>query len=245
MAIGGFRSSCSASPESPSRISASSPTAAVTRSAYTITRFGKQAVDQPPAWIQIARPPLPGHRFSLSGQREEAFRGRGALQASCSDRGPARRRRSPHVDRRPPGQVRRASEGGGDLPGTRHLRGYTDPHAIHARFRSSQRCSPCRHQEFGQGKTLRVGRNPAAGEVPLTQFAKKRWDFLLDPEGGFAVNGSLDAQYIIVPESLDRSIAQDFQDRLEKTVRRLAKRSYSFSRIVYADARYTDAQAPG
>jgi len=91
-------------------------------------------------------------------------------------------------------------------------------------------------QEFGQGKTLRVGRNPAADEVPLTQFAKKRWDFLLDPEGGFAVNGSLDAQYIIVPESLERSIAQDFQNRLEKTVRRLAKRSYSFSRIVYADA---------
>jgi len=90
-------------------------------------------------------------------------------------------------------------------------------------------------QEFGQGKTLRVGRNSAASEVPLTQFAKKRWDFLLDPEGGFAVNGSLDAQYIIVPESVDRSIAQDFQDRLEKTVRRLAKRSYGFSRIVYAD----------
>ena len=61
-------------------------------------------------------------------------------------------------------------------------------------------------------------------------------DYLLDPEGGFAVNSSLDAQYLLVPMSQDRKVVEDFQDRLEKTVCSLVKRAYSFTRVVYDDS---------
>ncbi|MBI3464770.1 MAG: hypothetical protein HY000_17195 [Planctomycetes bacterium] len=90
-------------------------------------------------------------------------------------------------------------------------------------------------QEFGQGKLLRVGRDLAKGEVPLKDFAKKRMDLLLDPEGGFAVNTPLDAQCVIVPARQERKVAEDFQQRLEKTVCSLIKRAYSFTRVVYDD----------
>jgi hypothetical protein len=88
-------------------------------------------------------------------------------------------------------------------------------------------------QEFGQGKQLRVGHNVSAGEVTLKDFARKRMDYLLDT--GFAVNSSLDAQYLLVPASQDRKVVEDFQSRLEKTVCSLVKRAYSFTRIVYDD----------
>lgn len=91
-------------------------------------------------------------------------------------------------------------------------------------------------QEFGQGKTLRVGRNAANGEVGLKEFARKRMDILLDAEGGFAVNSSLDAQFLIVPSTQERKVVEDFQSRLEKTVCSLIKRAYTLSRVVYNDA---------
>lgn len=90
-------------------------------------------------------------------------------------------------------------------------------------------------QEFGQGKQLRVGRNTAAGEVSVRDFARKRMDYLLDPEGGFAVHSSLDAQYLIVPLSQERKVVEDFQNRLEKTVCSLIKRGYGFTTVVYDD----------
>lgn len=90
-------------------------------------------------------------------------------------------------------------------------------------------------QEFGQGKVLRVGRDTAAGEVPLSELGRARWEFLLAANGGFAVNNPLDSQYMLVPESLERRIAEDFQDRLEKTTRGLLKSSYSLTRVVYSD----------
>jgi hypothetical protein len=106
---------------------------------------------------------------------------------------------------------------------------------------SSQPLRTARHvfsvpaQEFSQGKQLRVGRNGTSGAVSLSELGRKRWDCLLDPEGGFAVNRPLDAQYVLVPETLERQIADDFKDRLEKTVRSLIQHSYSVSRVLYAD----------
>lgn len=90
-------------------------------------------------------------------------------------------------------------------------------------------------QEFGQGKILRIGSKSRAGEATLNDYAKRRFDYLLDSEGGFAVNTALDAQCILIPASLERKIAEDFQDRLENTVRSLTNRPYSLTRLVYDD----------
>ena len=90
-------------------------------------------------------------------------------------------------------------------------------------------------QEFGQGRILRVGRDEAAGEIKLRDLGRKRFEMLLDPNGGVAVTSALDAQYLLVPESQERQIAEDFQDRLEKTARGLLQRSFTFKRVLYRD----------
>ena len=90
-------------------------------------------------------------------------------------------------------------------------------------------------QEFGQGRILRVGRNESAGEGKLQDLGRKRFEMLLDPSGGVAVTSALDAQYLLVPESQERQIVEDFQDRLEKTARGLLQRSFSFKRVLYRD----------
>lgn len=102
-------------------------------------------------------------------------------------------------------------------------------------LRTARRVFSVPVQEFGQGKKLIVGRNSTSGEVGLSELGRKRWECLFDTEGGFAVNGPFDAQYVVVPETLERQIADDFKDRLEKTVRSLIKRSYSLSRVIYAN----------
>lgn len=102
-------------------------------------------------------------------------------------------------------------------------------------LRTARRVFPVPVQEFGQEKKIIVGRNSTSGEVSLSELGRKRWECLLDTEGGFAVNRPLDAQYVVVPETLERQIGDDFKDRLEKTVRSLIKRSYNWSRVIYAD----------
>lgn len=54
-------------------------------------------------------------------------------------------------------------------------------------------------QSFGQDKRLVVGRDEARGEVSLRDIGRKRWEYLLDTEGGVAATTPLDAQYLVAP----------------------------------------------
>lgn len=90
-------------------------------------------------------------------------------------------------------------------------------------------------QEFGQGQMLNVGRDTSAGEARLQDLGQKRLELLLDPQGGVAVSTPLDAQYLLVPESQERLIVEDFQMRMEKTTRGLLHRNFSFTRLLYPD----------
>lgn len=90
-------------------------------------------------------------------------------------------------------------------------------------------------QSFGQDKRLVVGRDETRGEISLRDIGRKRWEYLLDTEGGVAATTPLDAQYLVAPASLDRQIVDDVQDRFEKTARSLLKRSFSFSKVIYED----------
>jgi hypothetical protein len=87
--------------------------------------------------------------------------------------------------------------------------------------------------EFGQNKTLRVGKSNDNGTVALGHLGKARMGHLFDPDCGFAVTGALDAQWIMIPETLERRVATNFQERLEKSVRQFLHTGYRMERIVY------------
>lgn len=84
---------------------------------------------------------------------------------------------------------------------------------------------------FGQGKVLDVS------AVGLEKLGNTRMGYLLDPQGGLAVHGPLGAQCIFLPETLDRKIAQPFQESLENTVREFLHAPYKFQPVVYANDR--------
>lgn len=98
-----------------------------------------------------------------------------------------------------------------------------------------RRCFSVPAQEFGQGQIIRVGGDSAAGDVRLSELGRKRWEMLLKREGGVAVSTALDAQYLLIPESLERGIAVDFEKRLEQTTKGILQRSFGFTRVLYAD----------
>jgi len=84
-------------------------------------------------------------------------------------------------------------------------------------------------QRFGQGKVLN------AEAVGLNQLGNARLAHLLDPQGGLAVHSVFDAQFIFVPDTLDRKIAEPFRERLEDTTRSFLHSSYQLRTVVYAN----------
>jgi hypothetical protein len=103
------------------------------------------------------------------------------------------------------------------------------PHTV------TPRCFPVPSLEFGQGQILRVSNHAAAGSVLLKDLPAKRMSMLLDPQAGFAVTSPLDAQYILVPQTLDREIAADFRKTLEATVRGFIHTPYKMDIVLYDD----------
>jgi hypothetical protein len=89
--------------------------------------------------------------------------------------------------------------------------------------------------EFGQGQVLRVSNHPASGAIALRELPAKRMSMLLDPQAGFAVTSPLDAQYILIPQTLNREVAADFCKNLEATVRGFIHSPYKLDTILYND----------
>jgi hypothetical protein len=89
--------------------------------------------------------------------------------------------------------------------------------------------------EFGQGQVLRVSNHPSAGSISLKDLPARRMSMLLDPQAGFAVTSPLDAQYILVPQTLDREVAADFRKTLEATVRGFIHTPYKLDIVLYDD----------
>jgi hypothetical protein len=90
-------------------------------------------------------------------------------------------------------------------------------------------------QEFGQGKTLHVGRDSRAGKIPFRELGRQRMAALIDPDGGVAISNPMDAQYFITPSSLEREASEDLKSRFEKVMRKLLQHGYQFQRVVYRD----------
>jgi len=92
---------------------------------------------------------------------------------------------------------------------------------------------PC--LEFGQGKTLRVCEHPKQGEVPLAELGRSRMNLLTDRTAGVAAASPLEPQYIVIPRSLDRAIAEDATKKLEATTRSFLQTSYRLDTVLYDD----------
>jgi len=91
--------------------------------------------------------------------------------------------------------------------------------------------------EFGQKYVLTVGPNVANGETPLAGLGRARMNCLLDRRAGAAVTTTLEPQYIVIPQSLDRAIASDLSHRLESATRTFLQTSYRFETVLYDDRR--------
>jgi len=89
--------------------------------------------------------------------------------------------------------------------------------------------------EFGQGQTLRVSGQPSKDAVRLIDLPNARMNKLLDSASGFAVTSPLDAQYVLIPQSLSRDTATDFRNALEGTVRGFIHSPYRLEPVLYDD----------
>jgi len=102
-------------------------------------------------------------------------------------------------------------------------------YAVRARF------YPVPSLEFGQKHVLTVGTNVDNGETPLKDLGRTRMNLLLDHHAGVAVTSTLEPQYIVVPQSLDRAIASDLSRRLGNVTRSFLQTPYRFDTVLYDD----------
>lgn len=102
-------------------------------------------------------------------------------------------------------------------------------YAVQARF------YPVPPLEFGQKHVLTVGTNVDKGEIPLAELGRTRMNLLLDRHAGTAVTSTLEPQYILIPQSLDRAIASDLSHRLETVTRTLLQTPYRFDTVLFDD----------
>ena len=190
--------------------------------------------DNPPHWISALKPDSPAITYKSSGRGEPRFAAAAlaklihrtddpevsALHRRSIKQPPERFKFTQEVVQR---YFRQARFGETDLSIS------TNPHKVTPKYFS---IPPL---EFGQGQILRVSNRPAEGGVPLRDFPARRMSMLLDPQAGFAVTSTLDAQHILIPQTMAREIAADFRKSLEATVRGFLHTPYRLDAIVYDD----------
>ncbi len=99
---------------------------------------------------------------------------------------------------------------------------------------------------FGGGKILHVQRNGTDKGIPLPELGRKRMQLLRARDGGVLVNGVMHKQYVLVPRSLPRPIAEQFQHEFVHHMEELLSSSYSVTTVLYDDrAAKTLAQQVG
>ena len=88
---------------------------------------------------------------------------------------------------------------------------------------------------FNNGRILKVGHYRSGAVAPLKNFAQERKQHLLD--NGILNQSTFDPQYLIVPESFDKSLSLAIQRNLEAYIKKLAPAFPGFKLIRYkADA---------
>lgn len=89
--------------------------------------------------------------------------------------------------------------------------------------------------QLGKGKVLRVDENHHRGDVPLKELAAVRARLIEDQNVGFAVVSEMDDQILLLPRSLNDSLAKDLKARIETLVSRLRRVPYKLRLVRYHD----------
>jgi len=88
---------------------------------------------------------------------------------------------------------------------------------------------------FGQEHILKVRKPNNSDGVLLKELGRARMDCLLNPNIGALITTGFDAQYLIAPLTLNRSIVEDFSARFEKTIQQFVHGPYRTELITYDD----------
>jgi len=104
-----------------------------------------------------------------------------------------------------------------------------ESHSVQARL------YPVPALEFGQGHVLEVGGNSRNGQTPLADLGRARMNALLDRGAGVAVTSTLEPQYIMIPQTLERTTGSDITKRLEAVTRSFLQSSYRLDTVLYDD----------
>lgn len=88
---------------------------------------------------------------------------------------------------------------------------------------------------FGNNKILHINRNDENTGINIQDYGKTRLKLLLEKEAGLLTRDALQIQYIFIPKSIHRSIAQKFQEDFEYQMGKFFPHSYKFKKIIYDD----------
>jgi hypothetical protein len=186
------------------------------------------AGEHPPQWIQSLSPDSPAITYQYPGNEKKHHGAAALCKLLLSTDDDATRKLHRHSIIPPDARFRATA----DI--LRQNFFGTEFEGVALRFESRALRTKAKHfpvpaQRFGQGKVL------SPEEVGLEKLGNTRMGYLLDPQGGLAVHSPLGAQFIFVPDTLDRKIAQPFQDGLENTMRSFLHTPYQFRPVVYAN----------
>lgn len=88
---------------------------------------------------------------------------------------------------------------------------------------------------YGRGKVLRVRKNGEAEGVSLSEYGRKRMEYLQKHIGGLLVQDSFQMQYMFVPLSLQRGIVNEFKEEFVLQIEKVYPQDYTIKTIVYDD----------
>lgn len=195
-----------------------------TRTVYDHTL--RAAGDNPPEWVRSLAPGSPAIAYQYPGSEKKHYGAAALCKLLLATEDPATRRLHrttiihPDARFRATADILRRHFVGAEFEGV--------PLEFEDRaLRTKPKVFPVPPLRFGQGKVLDVD------EVGIDKLGTARMGYLLDPRGGLAVHAPLDSQFIFLPDTLDRKVAQPFQQSLEKTVNEFLHAPYQFRPVVY------------
>jgi hypothetical protein len=89
---------------------------------------------------------------------------------------------------------------------------------------------------YGKGKVLQVRDGQKGEGVDITEYARKRLEFLQCREGGLLTQDPLGNQYILAPQSLHRSIIRAGREEHVRQIRRMHSHPYRLDEVWYEDS---------
>ena len=102
-------------------------------------------------------------------------------------------------------------------------------------YSQDRRCFAVPDQLLGHGTTIHVRRNGSNTGIGLSSLGRTRMTYLLNPGIGPLSTSAFDAQYILLPLTLDRRIAEDFCTRIQQSIQGVYPSRYDATPVLYDD----------